>query len=520
MEALTDGNIVGTALRNVFVVTGMVQEIDVSANMQSEVHSVVIEGTPTILNQGSSQYNAFARNIGGQTLFTGAGFHWTSSDPTVLYVDSDTGLASPLDLGESTLSATLIGTNKSGTFDVTVISANGESIDVSPPTAELLIGGELQFTANVQGLIDNSVTWSVDEVDGGTVTEDGLYMAPMSPGVFHVRATSVANPSLTDFALVSVVSQSNWTVILLHPFGARESRAIATDGAQQVGQTTHGSVSDYHACIWTGSAASFVDINPGGYRSSSANAVANGRQYGNVHLSSGPDHAGYWTGTASSFINLKPSSVPVAFIEDSDGVQQGGATGGANPHAALWEHSAGSWVDLHPAGATQSYVDGVHNGIQTGRAFINNQWHAGYWTGTAGSWVDLHPAGSVLSWARAVHDGLIVGSSQFASTNALLWTGSAESYINLHPAGASQSVASGIRGGQQVGWATFNGDNHAALWSGTAASFVDLHAFLPSRFSESLARGICHVGSNTFIVGEAKDSATGRNEAVMWKRGF
>ena len=60
-----------------------------------------------------------------------------------------------------------------------------------PAEAEVAPGGTLQFIAQVTGTADTSVTWSVDEADGGTIDVTGLYTAPATEGTFHVRAASV-----------------------------------------------------------------------------------------------------------------------------------------------------------------------------------------------------------------------------------------------------------------------------------------------------------------------------------------
>lgn len=65
------------------------------------------------------------------------------------------------------------------------------SVSVSPETATKGTGTTQQFAALVtDAAFDNTVTWSVVEGGGGTVTQAGLYTAPGTPGTYHVRATS------------------------------------------------------------------------------------------------------------------------------------------------------------------------------------------------------------------------------------------------------------------------------------------------------------------------------------------
>lgn len=85
------------------------------------------------------------------------------------------------------------------------------SLNVTPSTATLSPHGTQQFTANVQGYSDNSVTWSVDGVMGGnstvgTISTTGFYTAPGSLGQHTITATSVPVPNLSANATVTVVN--------------------------------------------------------------------------------------------------------------------------------------------------------------------------------------------------------------------------------------------------------------------------------------------------------------------------
>lgn len=120
MEALTDGTVVGTVQRSVVVSAGEVREVVVSANLQSAVDSVTVEGATDVIVGNDTQFTAFAKDDQGATLFSGAGFAWTSSDPDVLTVDPDTGLATASKSGTATVTAVLSGTALSGQLVVTV----------------------------------------------------------------------------------------------------------------------------------------------------------------------------------------------------------------------------------------------------------------------------------------------------------------------------------------------------------------------------------------------------------------
>ena len=83
----------------------------------------------------------------------------------------------------------------------------GVSVVVSPPGATLDTGAQRQFQATLTapdrdpGVDDFS--WSAS---GGAITQEGLYTAPDSEGVFTVRATSTRFPDRSGTALVTVAA--------------------------------------------------------------------------------------------------------------------------------------------------------------------------------------------------------------------------------------------------------------------------------------------------------------------------
>src|SRR5438105_375290 len=56
----------------------------------------------------------------------------------------------------------------------------------------------------------------------GSVDAAGLYTAPQSPGVYHVIATSHADPSRSAIASINVVAQPPTAVIIAPPIAALE----------------------------------------------------------------------------------------------------------------------------------------------------------------------------------------------------------------------------------------------------------------------------------------------------------
>jgi hypothetical protein len=87
------------------------------------------------------------------------------------------------------------------------------SVSLNQTSAQVATGGSTQFSATVVNSTNQSVTWSVDSVAGGsssvgTISSTGLYTAPSSTGSHTVTATSVAATSASASAQVSVFTIS------------------------------------------------------------------------------------------------------------------------------------------------------------------------------------------------------------------------------------------------------------------------------------------------------------------------
>ena len=101
-----------------------------------------------------------------------------------------------------------------------------------------------------------------------------------------------------------------------------------------------------------------------------------------------------WSGTAESYVDLNPTGFDKSVAFNVSGGQQvgygsGSATG--DQHAALWSGTPESYVDLHPTGFDYSVAYGVSGGQQVGcgRVSATGVMHALLWSGAAESYVDL-----------------------------------------------------------------------------------------------------------------------------------
>lgn len=187
-----------------------------------------------------------------------------------------------------------------------------------------------------------------------------------------------------------------------------------------------------------GSAASFVDLHPSFAQSSSANAADGILQGGDILLSSGAHRAVLWSGTAASMIDITPgTALDEGMVRGMVPGQQAGwaATQFHSHHAAIWSGSAASFVDLHPVGlAGISELRATCGIAQAGYAnTFQYGITAGVWYGTAQSFVPLAPflpAGyhDSIATSVAIYDNLLyVGgyatSPATGNDEAVLWIG-------------------------------------------------------------------------------------------------
>jgi WD40 repeat protein len=111
----------------------------------------------------------------------------------------------PLSAGTYHVVATSVADNsKQAIATVTVPSV---SMGALVPSVDILGPlGVRTFNAPVYGTANIAVAWTVTEGPaGGSVDANGTYVAPSTQGIYHVQATSLADPSLTSSAAITVV---------------------------------------------------------------------------------------------------------------------------------------------------------------------------------------------------------------------------------------------------------------------------------------------------------------------------
>lgn len=104
--------------------------------------------------------------------------------------------------------------NKTSTPAVSV------AITISPTRAKVAAGHGYDFAATVAGTDNYNVDWAVEEGDNGgrivprgakaksgAVSSLAVYMAPKTPGTYHLTATSKADPAKSASAIITVTGK-------------------------------------------------------------------------------------------------------------------------------------------------------------------------------------------------------------------------------------------------------------------------------------------------------------------------
>lgn len=307
--------------------------------------------------------------------------------------------------------------------DVTFVNLNPAGASASYCYA---VDGGRQVGESVVGLDGVASLWS-----GTAASWTGLNPVGVTSAVaWDVHGNQMAGQvNLSGSARAAL--WDNGTLINLHPVsGASSSQVYGLSATQQAGYIRSGVVN--RASVWSGTAASRVDLHPTGSTLSKAMGVDAGQQVG-FAIFGGSERASLWTGNAGSWTDLTPDGASGGeALAVHAGQQAGYATFEGVTHAALWSSDAASFVDLNPLGAEGSQAHDVFAGYQVGWTTVGGLIHASLWNGTAGSWVDLQGALSsdfLYSVAEGVwSDGttVTIGGWGYNGTTqrdeALLWT--------------------------------------------------------------------------------------------------
>ncbi len=164
---------------------------------------------------------------------------WSSSGGSI----SAAGLFSaPIQPGTYTVTAIAVD-DPAVTATATVVVQGGlvSRVDISPPNLALEGGANATFTATVTAAagVSTAVSWGAN---GGSVSADGVFTAPLNGGIYGVTSTSLADPTKAATASVSVVGSPdldrNGTLDVL------DLALFAASYGSQSGQTPYRNAAD------------------------------------------------------------------------------------------------------------------------------------------------------------------------------------------------------------------------------------------------------------------------------------
>jgi hypothetical protein len=159
----------------------------------------------------------------------------------------------------------------------------------------------------------------------------------------------------------------------LHCTTHDDTYAYATDGVRFVGEGFNRNDHSLNAILWNSVTSFGTNIRPSGSVESSARAIS-GNQQGGFYK--GPatgnhPHAVLWTGTAASAVDLNPNStfITSGVTAIRNGLQVGSASPISAPskyQAIAWHGSAATWINLHsrlpsPFTLWHSHAEGIDN---------------------------------------------------------------------------------------------------------------------------------------------------------------
>ncbi len=235
------------------------------------------------------------------------------------------------------------------------------TIAISPSSATIPVGGNQAFTGIVTGTTNTAVTWSVVEGSAdGTINGAGLYSAPQAAGTYHVQATSLADPSRTAIAAVTVTATGQPVSVSIFPLAV----SLPPSGAQTFAAIVTGSGNT--AVSWSvleGSAGGTI-TNEGAYAAPQTS--------GTYHVMATSQSDPTKTATATVTV-VQGAMVTVTMCPDSvtlspgDSVLLSAFVTGANDPAVTWsvlEGAAGGSVN-DMGGYTAPQMAGVYHVVAT-----------------------------------------------------------------------------------------------------------------------------------------------------------
>jgi hypothetical protein len=195
----------------------------VSANPMPSAASL----TPSLIVAGGPAFNL---TVTGTNFISSSTVQWNGSGRATTF-GSNTSLQAAIPAADIAAAGTASvrvaspapggGTSSALTF---TINTPNPVVMISPVSAIVAAAGQQQFTANVTNSLNLAITWEVNGISGGnatvgTISNAGLYIAPMAQASVTISAVSQADVNKSASALLSVLGP--------HVIGVRPTATIA-----------------------------------------------------------------------------------------------------------------------------------------------------------------------------------------------------------------------------------------------------------------------------------------------------
>src|SRR2546425_6374002 len=172
-----------------------------SQSNQGTTSVVVTPATATVYQGMTAKFQAQVVGQSNQAVTWSVEDNFGTIDSTGLYTAPRDASGGPFHVVATSQAVP----SAKGSAAVTVLVPQ---VTVAPATVTLAPGGTQTFTATVKGLVNTNVTWTVQEVGGGSVSNAGFYNAPQATGSYHVVATSVADATFSGSATITVTTST------------------------------------------------------------------------------------------------------------------------------------------------------------------------------------------------------------------------------------------------------------------------------------------------------------------------
>lgn len=203
-------------------------------NTEVPVATVVVNPLTMELDPGDTiRFRAEARSLGGVVL-SGRTFTWTSDRPSIVSVDAS-GLVTARAPGAAKVAAATGDRIGQGSVVVRSLPEPVATVDVEPTEADLLVGDTLRFAAVARSsggavLTGRTVTWSSDDPDAVSVSDEGLvtaqgegvaWISGTVDGVVDSSEVRVTNPAPVISEIEPGTIQAGWSAFTLEVRGER-----------------------------------------------------------------------------------------------------------------------------------------------------------------------------------------------------------------------------------------------------------------------------------------------------------